>query len=215
MLIAPDILQVRSFGVNFYVIRSGEHLCLFDTGFLRGSDALDRALRSVAWQNLPVRAIILSHGHIDHVWNAGIFYQRYGAEIFADKREAGRLDGEVCGRSIARHLSRAEQALLRKWRKLPLPIAGELRPGEPLKQAPAFRVIPLPGHTAGHIGLWREEDRLLLCADAFASFFMASHYPPACFNEDHDEALRVGSRILGLHPEGLLPNRSSDAPRAS
>jgi hypothetical protein len=44
-----DLLQIRSLGVNFYVLRDAEGLYLIDGGFVGGRHLLRRALKKRGW----------------------------------------------------------------------------------------------------------------------------------------------------------------------
>jgi glyoxylase-like metal-dependent hydrolase (beta-lactamase superfamily II) len=50
--------------------------------------------------------------------------------------------------------------------KMPLghPVTRRLREGDDVN---GFIVLDVPGHTPGHIALWRESDRTLICGDVF------------------------------------------------
>ena len=54
--------------------------------------------------------------------------------------------------------------LLHVWDGGPVQIAGTLAEGDDIA---GFKVIHLPGHAPGQIGLWRESDRLALTSDCF------------------------------------------------
>jgi hydroxyacylglutathione hydrolase len=57
-----------------------------------------------------------------------------------------------------------------------------------------FRVVHLPGHTPGQIGLWRRADGLALVSDCFYTLDPFTHksgpprVPHCAFNHDTDEA---------------------------
>jgi len=66
-----DLLPVRTPWVTFHVLRHrGENaLYLIDSGMLGGIPALRRGLASRGWSGLPIKGIVLTHGHFDHIWN--------------------------------------------------------------------------------------------------------------------------------------------------
>jgi glyoxylase-like metal-dependent hydrolase (beta-lactamase superfamily II) len=76
---------------------------------------------------------------------------------------------------------------------------------------PNWRVLHTPGHTAGHVSLFREEDRVLLAGDALATenqdswVGMMTHKqvlrrPPAPFTTDWIAARRSIELLAGLNP---------------
>jgi glyoxylase-like metal-dependent hydrolase (beta-lactamase superfamily II) len=82
---------------------------------------------------------------------------------------------------------------------------------------PGWRAVHTPGHTAGHVSLFREIDRTLIAGDAFCttkqeSFFAAVatqkpelHGPPAYFTTDWDAARESVERLAALHPAFMAP----------
>jgi glyoxylase-like metal-dependent hydrolase (beta-lactamase superfamily II) len=95
---------------------------------------------------------------------------------------------------------------------------------------PGWRWIHTPGHTAGHVSLFREADRTLIAGDAFCttrqeSFLAVAtqrpelHGPPSYFTTDWDAARDSVRRLAGLHPAFMAaghgqPMAGADATRA-
>ncbi len=76
----------------------------------------------------------------------------------------------------------------------PLPREA-LRPVEEGEEILGWRVVALPGHTLGQVGLFR--DGLLLAGDALRG----NGLPPRFINEDHALAKRTVRKILDLGAE--------------
>ena len=86
-----------------------------------------------------------------------------------------------------------------------------------LSQLPGWQVIHTPGHTPGHVSLFRAEDRTLIVGDAFCttkpeSFFEAAlaqqpelHGPPAYFTSDWEQAGRSVRLLAELDPVTVAP----------
>jgi glyoxylase-like metal-dependent hydrolase (beta-lactamase superfamily II) len=98
-----------------------------------------------------------------------------------------------------------EQAIDLGARVQPLPADG----GVPF--LPDWRWIHVPGHTEGQIALFRDEDRLLIAADAFVTVQQESlykvatqdkevHGPPAYFTPDWEGARASVARLAALKP---------------
>jgi glyoxylase-like metal-dependent hydrolase (beta-lactamase superfamily II) len=79
---------------------------------------------------------------------------------------------------------------------------------------PDWRWIHTPGHTIGHVSLFRESDRTLIAGDAFVttkqeSFLAVAtqrpelHGPPAYFTTDWDAARDSVERLAALRPEAV------------
>ncbi|MEM1444009.1 MAG: MBL fold metallo-hydrolase, partial [Verrucomicrobiota bacterium] len=74
-----------------------------------------------------------------------------------------------------------------------------------------LKVVPLPGHTRGHLGLYWARKKWLFSGDLFASFRRLSHLPPVFFNENTKEARASIGRALELDLAGVLPNHCDQA----
>ena len=72
--------------------------------------------------------------------------------------------------------------------------------------------IDTPGHSPGHVSLWREADRLLIAGDAFVTTVQERvtgaltlrpqlvHRPPAYYTPDWDAARASVERLAALEP---------------
>jgi glyoxylase-like metal-dependent hydrolase (beta-lactamase superfamily II) len=76
---------------------------------------------------------------------------------------------------------------------------------------PGWRWLHTPGHTAGHVSLFRDGDRCLIAGDAFATTKQESLYavvtqepevngPPAYFTPDWASARRSVDRLAAVRP---------------
>jgi len=172
----------------------------------------------------PPSSIVLTHGHFDHVSGAADLAQAWSVPIYAHPLEFPYLTGEKeypppqtgAGGGLMSWLAplypRGPVDLSRWLRPLATgPGAGQQSP------VPGWEVVPTPGHTPGHISLFRSSDMTLLVGDAFCttkpeSFFEAAlaqipelHGPPAYFTADPAQAARSIRLLTGLHPRTLAP----------
>jgi glyoxylase-like metal-dependent hydrolase (beta-lactamase superfamily II) len=88
---------------------------------------------------------------------------------------------------------------------------------------PGWRWVHTPGHTAGHVSLFRDADRALIVGDALSttrqeSFLAVAtqrpelHGPPAYFTTDWDAARGSIQRLAALQPAFIAPGHGQ--PRA-
>ncbi len=90
-----------------------------------------------------------------------------------------------------------------------LPADGSIPP------LPEWRFIHTPGHTPGHISLYRESDKTLIAGDAFTTVEQTSlydvftqkreiHGPPAYFTPDWESAYTSLRQLAALEPESAI-----------
>jgi glyoxylase-like metal-dependent hydrolase (beta-lactamase superfamily II) len=201
-----DLLQVRNFAICFYVVRDGDSLYLIDTGFIGGVGCLDRALANKGWNQIPIRGIILTHGHLDHILNVSEMAKRHGAWIAAPRLDADYYEGKTVYHGISRITGVAE-AIGRKIFSFqsftPTQWIGD---GDQLDIWQGLQAVHLPGHTAGHTGYFCKKLGLLFSADLFASYGSFSHLPPEIFNANSEQIPASVDRALQLEITGVIPN---------
>jgi glyoxylase-like metal-dependent hydrolase (beta-lactamase superfamily II) len=67
----------------------------------------------------------------------------------------------------------------------------------------SFTVLDVPGHSPGHIALWREADRTLLCGDIFFRLLKLTA-PWNFLTFDVESNHRAMRRLADLRPELVL-----------
>ena len=145
-----------SFESNSYLLCEGGEAILVDAG--ADPKKVDEVL---ARKGLTLRAIVLTHGHFDHVLSVDLLREKHGAPVLIHEADAELLgDGEK--NAFATFFGRA-----RTWR----PADRTLREGDEISLGgKTLTVLHTPGHTRGSICLLG--DGVLLSGDTlFASGF--------------------------------------------
>jgi glyoxylase-like metal-dependent hydrolase (beta-lactamase superfamily II) len=130
--------------------------------------ARKRILRQLAGHE--VRTHVVTHAHPDHFGSSHAVCEALGLPLWT-----GEVDAEALETASPVPAAGRVPALMAKMRMPPAhPVARRLREGDEV--GPGFVVLDVPGHSPGHIALWRESDRTLVCGDVF--FNVPSLRPP-------------------------------------
>jgi glyoxylase-like metal-dependent hydrolase (beta-lactamase superfamily II) len=175
--IAPDVGWLPVSFVNVYFVgRPGGPWTLIDAGLPGRTNQIIEAVEARFGAGARPEAIVLTHGHFDHAGSALPLAEHWDVPIYAHRLEIPYLSGKsdypppdpTVGGAIA-FLSRFMPSGTRN-------LAGRLRQLQPneVPGAAGWEWLATPGHSPGHISLFRPSDRVLLAGDAFATMNMDS-----------------------------------------
>jgi glyoxylase-like metal-dependent hydrolase (beta-lactamase superfamily II) len=179
---------------------------LIDTGLCLVPRRLRRQMRRLGLAPEALRAILLTHGHLDHTGGLAEIKAWCGAPVFAHPAEQAHIDGTFPYRGVTQVCGAMEATGRALLRYRPVKIDTPLRDGDELPFWDGLRVVYLPGHTAGHCGFFSARENVLFSGDLFASYAFSTHLSPAVFTSH--PALLPGSvaRVRALNPGGLVPS---------
>jgi len=100
--ITQNVIHGHGPAFGFYVLRNGESLYLIDGGFVGGPHFLRKALEKRGWDKFPIRGIVVTHGHLDHVLNIAALAKESGAWIAAHRLDAAHYEGRYPCRGASR-----------------------------------------------------------------------------------------------------------------
>lgn len=192
-VLAPSV-RIQTLYANVYLPSSPAGRLLVDAGAWPYAARFDRLLRDFAPD-----AVLLTHAHVDH---SGGAYRaaRRGIPLLAHPLEHAQLTGEVhdlpypAGRpEIGRMVSRAH----------PKVAADALQVVHPGETVLGWKVVSLPGHTPGQIGVLM--DGVLVAADAVIGAKDGAHLPKAAYNADHVQARQTLQRMAEMDLRAVLP----------
>lgn len=216
--IAHDLAYKKTLLVNvvFFGLAGERGWVLIDAGIPGSADAIYKAAAERFGENTPPAAIVLTHGHFDHVGALAELAAEWETPIYAHRLEHPFLNGTrsypapqpgVGGGLMARAAGLYPRHPINVSRWLAL-----LSENQEVPFMPGWRCIPTPGHTPGHVSLWREADRTLIAGDAFITTRQESAYavltqkpemhgPPQYYTPDWDAARESVRRLAALEPE--------------
>lgn len=179
---------------------------LLDTGLVGESWQIRAALRRRGLGASQLKAILLTHGHLDHVGNLAWAKAWTGAPIYAHEAEQAQIDGTFPYAGVNRWCGRLEhlgRALLGSGApaRIDVPIAD----GDELPFWDGLRVVHLPGHTHGHCGFYSAKHDLLFSGDLFASYFFNVHLPPPILNSVPQLIPGSLEKARAINPRFMVP----------
>jgi glyoxylase-like metal-dependent hydrolase (beta-lactamase superfamily II) len=191
----------RVFPVNCYLVREDDGLTLIDAAIGGCEQAILAAARRLG---APIRRIILTHAHGDHVGSLdalrGLLPE---AEVIISAREARVLAGD---RSL--EPDEPQTPLRGSFQSVTARPTRLVNDGDLIG---SLRVVAAPGHTPGQIALFDQRDGSLVAGDAFhtraglaVSGTLRLLFPfPAMATWHRPTALASARRLRALGPQRL------------
>lgn len=167
--------------VNICLVgNSKDNFVLIDTGMPRAAERILEVVEERFGEHRKPKAIILTHGHFDHVGAVVDLVEKWGIEVYAHEKELPFLTGK---QSYPDPDPTVEGGLVAKISPIfptdPVNLGNQVRalPADgTVPHMPAWKWLHTPGHSLGHISLFREEDRALIAGDAFVTVRQESLY---------------------------------------
>lgn len=200
------IYAIRGVMSVCHLLVDSDGAMLLDTGLVGEPLLLRRRLRRLGLKPEDVRAIVLTHGHLDHAGNAARLKDWTGARVYGHAAEQRHVDGCYPYTGTARWCGRLEAVGRCAFRYRRTLIDQVFDDGDELPFFGGLRVVHLPGHTEGHCGFYSPKHDLLFSGDLFASYWFNTHLPPPILNAKPDLIPGSIEKALRLDPRLVLPN---------
>lgn len=216
--VTPDIYALPVQIVNVCFVGFAEQpdgWVLVDAGMPESAGMIIHAAEERFGANSRPDAIVLTHGHFDHVGALVDLVEQWDVPVYAHEREMPYLTGQsrypepdptVEGGMVAKMspMFPVEPVDLGD-RVHPLPSDGTV------PKMPEWRWIFTPGHAPGHVSLFRDDDRSLIAGDAFVTVKQDTLYkvlsqqlefngPPRYLTTDWQAAWESVKKLEALNP---------------
>ena len=203
--IDKHLIQLTQYGaVNCYLIREEDGFTLVDTCY-RGFHRF--ILEFATKAKIPVKRIILTHAHLDHVGSLDALREKLPtAQVLISARERRLYEGDYS-------LDADEPKSKIRRSKFPRCKAKIDQAVSEHDVIGSLCVISTPGHTPGQIALFDSRNTALIVGDAFSSLFgltVSGHlnflFPfPTLATWDAQSAFTSADKLTQLQPWYLAP----------
>ena len=161
--------------LSVFLVDCGEYLVLFDTGMNRKDGP--RILDYINGLGKPLKLIIITHHHIDHVANIKKIRAETGAALAYHEAEAA-------------HITEKADFFLTDGQRL---------------ESCDMEIIHAPGHTEGNISIYLPKQKAIILGDTIfdESGLIA---PPEMYCMDYEEAKGIIQKLLNFEFDVVFPS---------
>ena len=193
--------------VNAFLVKVKDGFVLIDTGMPQHWERLEAQLIAAGCFPSQLKLVIITHGDQDHLGNCAKLQEKYKAKIAMHEADAFMAEGGVLPKRKARTLAGRILMLLFRLRRQKIGLQKFkpdifLKDGEDLGEyGLSAKIIHLPGHTKGSIGILTEE------GDLFAGDTLVNSKKPdmAIFVDNSKELKNSIEKLKKLNIKKVYP----------
>ncbi|HLS66731.1 MAG TPA: MBL fold metallo-hydrolase [Pseudogracilibacillus sp.] len=217
--VLPDLYQFTVQIVNIHLVgnpEKNEPFVLIDAGMPKSANMIISAVEERFGEGSRPEAIILTHGHFDHVGALIELIDKWDIRVYAHSLEIPYLTGK---KKYPEPDWSVEGGLVAKMSPMfpnePIQVSGSIETLPEDGTVPfldEFKWIHTPGHSPGQVALYRERDKTLIAADTFVTVKQEYLYkvmtqeqeisgPPRYLTTDWEAAKQSVEKLAELKPE--------------
>lgn len=215
--VLPDLYQFTVQIVNIFMIgkRHSGQFVLVDAGMPDSANMIISAIEERFGTKARPEAILLTHGHFDHVGALIELIEKWDVPVYAHPLEFPYLTGKekypdpdptVEGGLVAKSSMLFPNESIQLGDNI-----KSLHDDGTVPHLQDFTWIHTPGHAPGQVAFFREKDRLLIAADTFVTVKQDSLYkvmtqerelngPPRYLTTDWEKAKESVEKLARLNP---------------
>lgn len=217
--LGSGVFFVHGRDVNWVLVREGQDVLAIDSGYPGYLAAFDASVRAIGRQSGDIRAVLLTHAHVDHTGAVNPLHERHTTPVYLDPAEVPNARRDVHEQAgpadIARNIWRPGVA---SWAVRVVRVGATL--DEPIRHAEAFPspgALDLPGHpvpvsthghTSGHSAYLLPDAGVIVTGDALVTAHAVTsergpHVLPGYFNSG--DAVRGLDALTDLPADRIAP----------
>ncbi|WP_395403965.1 MBL fold metallo-hydrolase [Arthrobacter sp. UC242_113] len=218
---SPGVFFVEGPASNWIVVRDDSGFMIIDSGYPADRLLVLESIRHMGLRPADARAMLITHGHVDHTGSAAYFSETYGTPILCAAEELAHVQGNE------KHQVTFGQVIVRAWRPRVFRWMAHVIKAGALKAKPATgaqawsagtlsglpgkpEAVLLQGHTPGHAAILLPAAGAIAVGDSFVSGHPLSRqggpqmlHPT--FHTDAAQALSETHRLDGTDAAVVLP----------
>lgn len=225
--VTGNVFFASGTAVNWVLLRDGGDLTLIDGGYPGDLAAVEESIRHAGGRPEDVRAILVTHAHVDHLGAVNPFHRRYGTPVYLDPAEVPHARREYLEQlSPARLAASLWRPGVLPWavritragatrdvaapHAQPFPAGGERGASGALDLPGAPVPVPTYGHTSGHTAYFLPTAGVVVSGDALITGHpvvraTGPQLCPAFFAHDQARARQALGALAGLDAGVILP----------
>ncbi len=205
--------------VNWVLVTDDTGVMLIDAGYPGDRDDVLASLRKLGYAAGDVRAIVLTHAHVDHLGSAIWFAREHQTPVYCHADEVAHAKREKLQQvSVADVALRVWRPRWARWAVHVARNGGLIRDGIPTVKPLTAEIasglpgrpvaIPSPGHTSGHCSYL--VDGVLASGDALITGHPllprgGPQLLPAVFSYSQDDCVRTLAALALVESQTLAP----------
>ncbi|WP_448808923.1 MBL fold metallo-hydrolase [Agromyces bauzanensis] len=201
--------------VNWVVYAGPDGITLVDSGYSGQRHLLMASLDAIGCRPHEVSAVLITHGHADHLGGAAWLAERFGTAVYASAAEVPNVQRTLVQQAgPADVLRNAWRPGVARWAVAIVPLLE----GRPHPAVPTVRPLPerggeadvpgrpqaivVDGHTTGHTVFAFDDEGVLVVGDAFVTRHRTSPLtgPQLLPSVFHHDVGRARDALLRLRP---------------
>lgn len=198
--IAQDVIQIPLLprnGINAYIVDG----FLIDAGIRSSSKKLLKAID--AYGRHKIKAHVLTHAHADHQGSSAFICDTLQIPLWCGAGDVAAMESGAVTAEYDNPNHPVTRFQQRYWAGPKYPVAQALKEGDSVG---SFRVLETPGHSPGHIALWREQDGVLIAGDVLVNMNLLTtvkglHEPPPMFTRNIAQNQASIIKLAQLQPK--------------